>query len=236
MLPRHNPVLVRVRLQDSTYRRSRKQLGRSSEQKPIPDRTGGNSLHADQGRRGARRQQRPDTPGTFRTLECRGDVSKPSNGRTPMARNEDRRHRLCPKMQELRILGSAPDPRPSPDNVCDPHGRKGAHGPCRPIFRWHPHVDDATKWVETFQTPGTGTTHAIRALEEWISRWGPISKICVDNAAAWNSFDFYRWTMARGITELLPPGQRAGRTDDPNSSPSDASYVKRNDRSLASNH
>jgi len=60
-------------------------------------------------------------------------------------------------------------------------------------------VDDATKHVTAVQTPGTGARHAIRALEDWINRWGQISMLCVDNASGWNSLAFLDWTDRHGI-------------------------------------
>ena len=66
-------------------------------------------------------------------------------------------------------------------------------------------VDNATKYVMTVWTPGTGTGHALQALNAWIERFGPIRLLCVDNASAWNSEQFIEWTARRGIEVRRSP-------------------------------
>ena len=66
-------------------------------------------------------------------------------------------------------------------------------------------IDAATRYVFTLRTSGTGARHAMKALDEWMQRLGPIKVLCADNASAWNSVDFQAWAQRRGIQLRLSP-------------------------------
>lgn len=66
-------------------------------------------------------------------------------------------------------------------------------------------IDEATRYIAAHRVPGTGAVHAIRALDEWIRRWGLIRVIQGDNASSWNSNLFRNWAAQNRVEIRLSP-------------------------------
>jgi len=66
-------------------------------------------------------------------------------------------------------------------------------------------VDAFSRFVQVKRTEHIGAAHAIRELEKWIDRFGPIDELCGDNASYWNSACFRRWVDSYQIRLRLTP-------------------------------
>jgi len=66
-------------------------------------------------------------------------------------------------------------------------------------------VDGFSRFVQVSRTLHLGAAHAVRELNKWIERVGPIQELCGDNASSWNSGFFRKWVEGQQIRLRLTP-------------------------------
>lgn len=66
-------------------------------------------------------------------------------------------------------------------------------------------IDEASRFIQGTRVGTTATTPAIQALQRWMTRLGPISLLCADNASTWNAVSFNDWAEQHGIQVRLNP-------------------------------